>query len=125
MLVDEVTGEPRLVDFGFALDSLRTTQLTMTGQVLGTPLYMSPEQLRGEHVGSSTDLYSLGLVLYELLTGERPFRATTLMELADLLESSRPTPPHAVDSSIPPSVTAVCLYALAPVPPSGRRAPPR
>jgi serine/threonine-protein kinase len=65
-------GEVKLADFGIALDG-RGPALTQTGHALGTPPYMSPEQLIGARVDYRTDLFSLGLVLYEMLTGERPF----------------------------------------------------
>jgi serine/threonine-protein kinase len=65
-------GETKIADFGIALDA-RGSTLTQTGQSMGTPLYMSPEQLRGARVDSRSDVFSLGVVLYEMLTGQRPF----------------------------------------------------
>jgi serine/threonine-protein kinase len=65
-------GETKIADFGIALDA-RGSALTQTGQSLGTPLYMSPEQLRGARVDSRSDVFSFGVVLYEMLTGQRPF----------------------------------------------------
>src|SRR5262245_50777111 len=67
-------GEAKIGDFGIALDA-RGATLTQTGQSLGTPLYMSPEQLRGARVDARSDLFSLGVVLYEMLTGRAPFAA--------------------------------------------------
>ncbi len=67
------SGQLKICDFGIAWAVDATTHLTPTGQAFGTPAYMSPEQCRGEHVDERSDLYSLGCVLYELLTGRRPF----------------------------------------------------
>lgn len=79
-------GTPVLVDFGIALNIENQQQLTQVGTTIGTPSYTSPEQARGEPVDPRSDLYSLGIVLYEMLTGELPFRnsdpfATALMHL--------------------------------------------
>ena len=68
-------GTPVLVDFGIARAMDSQAQLTTTGMLIGTPHYMSPEQCRGEHIDGQSDLYSLGIVLYEILTGDVPYRA--------------------------------------------------
>jgi serine/threonine-protein kinase len=65
-------GEVKIADFGIALDA-RGSALTQTGQSMGTPIYMSPEQLRGSRVDSRSDVFSFGVVLYQMLTGQRPF----------------------------------------------------
>jgi serine/threonine protein kinase/TolB-like protein/lipoprotein NlpI len=98
-------GEPKLLDFGIAkiLDpelSGDTYESTMTAMVLMTPEYASPEQARGERVTTASDQYSLGVLLYELLTGHRPYRVRTRMphEVARILQEQAPAPPSEVIS---------------------------
>src|SRR6185295_17903635 len=76
ILIDAATGAPLLTDFGIAKPTLGEAQLTTTGQVIGTPHYMSPEQALGRsEVGPRSDLYSLGVAAYEMVSGRRPFEA--------------------------------------------------
>jgi len=77
-------GSPVLTDFGIAkiMDSVSEATLTRKGWILGTPSYMSPEQVRGEKVDSRCDVYSLGVMFYELLTGEKPYRANDAFAVA-------------------------------------------
>ena len=100
-----------VMDFGIA-HSLETPGMTQTGTLMGTPEYMSPEQARGFKVDERTDLFSLGIIFYELLTGISPYKADTA--LATLLKRTqeRPLPPAEVDSTIPKAVSDVVMKCL-------------
>ena len=73
------TGEVKLTDFGIA--RITDSSRTKTGMVLGTPSYMSPEQLQGKHVDGRSDLFSLGVMLYQLITGDLPFKGESMATL--------------------------------------------
>jgi serine/threonine protein kinase len=116
ILLDD-QGRPYLMDFGLAKRDTDDTPMTLDGQVLGTPAYVSPEQARGEsnQVDGRTDIYSLGVVLYELLTGERPFRGNRQMLLLQVLHDE-PRPPRQLHDKIPRDLETICLKALAKAP---------
>ena len=107
-------GVVKLADFGIAR-SLAATRHTELGTVLGTAAYLSPEQARGEPVTAAADLYSLGIVLYELLTGEIPFGAASLSELVLRRELGEITPPGEL-AVMPAALNDAVLACLAPRP---------
>jgi WD40 repeat protein/tRNA A-37 threonylcarbamoyl transferase component Bud32 len=105
---------PRLMDFGLAKREAGDVTVTTDGQVLGTPAYMSPEQAGGQShaVDGRSDVYSLGVVLYQMLTGELPFRGTPRMLLHQVLHDE-PRRPRSLDEHIPRDLETVCLKAMA------------
>jgi tRNA A-37 threonylcarbamoyl transferase component Bud32 len=105
---------PRLMDFGLAKRDAGEATMTVEGQVLGTPAYMSPEQARGEAhaVDGRGDVYSLGVILYQLLTGELPFKGNARMLLHHVLHDE-PKPPRQRDPKVPRDLETVCLKAMA------------
>jgi WD40 repeat protein len=106
------TGEVKVTDFGIARAASATTATT-TGAVLGTAGYMSPEQANGEPVGPASDLYSLGVVLYEMLTGTPPYDAPTPMGAAINHVNSLVRAPIEVNPDIPKGVNALTVNLLA------------
>ena len=104
-------SQAKLSDFGIV--KFEDMRLTSTGGVMGTPLYMSPEQVRGETLDGRSDLFSLGVVLYQCLTGAAPFTAETVAGLTHQILNANPRAPHWSDPSIPDSLSAAVLGALA------------
>lgn len=104
-------GSLKISDFGVA--RITDNNRTKTGIVLGTPMYMSPEQLGAENLTGLSDLFSLGVTLYELLVGEVPFRATNIAVLMTKITTEDPAPVSSRRAGIPPSVDAVLAKALA------------
>jgi tRNA A-37 threonylcarbamoyl transferase component Bud32 len=105
-------GRIKVLDFGIAR-ALRWTPLTDTPAVQGTVEYMAPEYVRGEGADGRSDLYSLGAVLYELLTGRPPFTGDSPLQVAYRHLEEAPVPPDAVRADIPPALAAVVLRCLA------------
>ncbi len=111
LLVDESTGLLKLIDFGVAL--LPGASREPTGQVQGTPSYVSPEQLRGLTAGEpASDLFSLGVVLYEILCGRRPFRGATVPQLLHRIATEAPAAPAKLNPEVPDELSDTILLLL-------------
>jgi len=106
-------GRLRVMDFGLARRDIGEATLTMDGQILGTPSYMSPEQARGDahSADKRADIYSLGVILYEMLSGETPFRGNIRM-LLHQIEFEAPRSPRSLNDRIPRDLETVCLKCL-------------
>ncbi|HEX5782516.1 MAG TPA: PASTA domain-containing protein [Solirubrobacteraceae bacterium] len=109
VLIDQ-DGRVRVTDFGIARAG--TSDITETGSVMGTAQYLSPEQAQGRPVDARSDLYAIGIVLYELLTGQVPFDAESPVTVALMQVSEPPLPPRELNPSIPAPIEAVVLRAM-------------
>ena len=107
-------GTPKVTDFGLAWRFDSGAGLTGTGARIGTPSYMSPEQAAGRRgaLGPPTDIYALGAILYEMLTGRPPFRAETAAETERQVISDGPIPPTRLNSRVPRDLETICLKCL-------------
>ncbi len=104
-------GNAHILDFGIAR-AFKTRKITDTGMMIGTPDYMSPEQAEGEEVDGRTDIYSLGVILYEMLTGKVPFEGETPLSIALKHKSEEPQDPREINPQIPAEVSHVILKCL-------------
>src|SRR5262249_40352006 len=113
ILLDQ-NGEPHLTDFGLARLAEADSTVTATFDVLGTPSYMSPEQAAGEQtkVSKATDVYGLGAVLYQLLTGQPPFAGGTTYETIRLLRDTEPRQPRLLNPKIDRDLSTICVKCL-------------
>ena len=104
-------GKIKLLDFGIAKAS--DNRLTVTGTTLGSLYYMSPEQIQGGQVDVRSDVYSVGVSLYELVTGKKPFDAESQFAIMSAHLARTPVPPIELNTSVPPAVSEIILTALA------------
>ena len=105
-------GNPHLTDFGIAKLIDQETALTQTAELLGTPCYMSPEQAEGKPPSTATDIHGLGVILYELLTGRRPFEAARPVEVLRKVIEEQPTAPQLINRAVDRDLATVCLKCL-------------
>src|SRR5438445_369478 len=113
ILLDK-NGEPHLTDFGLARLVESESTVTRTLEVLGTPSYMAPEQAVGNkaHLTSATDVYGLGAVLYQLLTGQPPFAGGTTYETVRMVLETQPRPPRLLNPKVDRDISTICLKCL-------------
>ncbi|MBI4613648.1 MAG: protein kinase [Planctomycetes bacterium] len=106
-------GVPKIVDFGLARE-IGGSDLTATGQILGTPAYMAPEQVRGDkdRIGPRSDIYSLGAILYVALTGQAPYTGENSIQILKGVLSGRFTPPRKLNPAVPRMLERICLKAM-------------
>ena len=109
VIVDDA-DQAKVTDFGIARAG--ASDMTETGSIMGTAQYLSPEQAQGHAVSPGSDLYAVGVVLYELLTGSVPFDAESAVTIAIKHVSEAPGPPTAINPSLPPELEQVVLWAL-------------
>ena len=110
MLIDR-EGRATVTDFGIARAG--ASEITQTGSVMGTAQYLSPEQAQGLDVTPASDLYSIGVILYEALTGRVPFEGDSAVAVALKQVSEQPVPPSRINPAVPPALDAVVMRALA------------
>ena len=106
-------GDVKVIDFGIARATNKLSR-TISGRIQGKFCYMSPEQASGKIVDARSDIFSTGVVLYELLTGMRPFEGETDLESIDLVRKCEFDPPSTLNSHVPPEVDEIVLKAMAP-----------
>jgi WD40 repeat protein len=105
-------GTPKISDFGLA-KKLDDAGQTRFGEIMGTPSYMAPEQAEGKPVGPPADVYALGAILYECLTGRPPFKAPTTFDTIVQLLADDPVPPRQLQQQTPRDIETICLKCLA------------
>jgi eukaryotic-like serine/threonine-protein kinase len=106
-------GTIRVTDFGIAhIEDPSGHQMTQAGEILGTPLYMSPEQVAGQPLDGRSDIYSLGVILYQLTTGRRPFQGPTLAAVFRAITQDTPEQPHLSDPAIPEPLSRLIMKLL-------------
>lgn len=109
----DASCEPRIMDFGLAKMEKEDKKLSRTGSPIGTPAYMSPEQAYGKEIGYLSDVYSLGAVLYTILTGIEPFRGDTLLKVLEAVKEKEPIAPTSIKPGLSRDLEIICQKAMA------------
>lgn len=107
-------GQPKIADFGLAKRLEGDSTHTRSGSIMGTPSYMAPEQARGDTklAGPSVDIYALGAILYEMLTGHPPFVGATVLDTIEQVRTQEPVPPRTLQPNVPEDIETICLKCL-------------
>ncbi|MGA1842766.1 MAG: protein kinase domain-containing protein [bacterium] len=106
-------GQVKITDFGIAhIEDSSSPQLTQVGEILGTPTYMAPEQVTGGHVDGRADIFSLGCILYELITGQRPFGGSSLTAVLRSVTQDNPEEPVNINPQIPEALSSIIMKCL-------------
>lgn len=104
----------KLTDFGIArIEDLSVGHQTQAGEILGTPIYMAPEQVAGKRVDRRSDLYALGVILYEMIAGRRPFTGSNIAAIFRSITLDEPEPPSTIDPFLPKSISELIMKSLA------------
>jgi tetratricopeptide (TPR) repeat protein/predicted Ser/Thr protein kinase len=108
------SGQPKVADFGLAKKLEGPSNQTVSGSILGTPSYMAPEQTvgRSSDIGARADVYALGAILYEALTGRPPFRGATVLDTLAQVRTQEPVPPSSLQPKVPRDLETICLKCL-------------
>jgi serine/threonine-protein kinase len=112
VLID-AKGEVKLMDFGIARVAESPDAMTQAGLIVGTPHYMSPEQVRGEQLDARSDVYSMGVLMYEMLAGRRPFESTSLTGVLTAHLTEKPTPLLEMRPEVGPRINEIIMRCLA------------
>jgi WD40 repeat protein len=106
-------GKVRLLDFGLARSQTDDSRLTHSGMIVGTPAFMAPEQARNETIDGRADLFSLGCVLYQMLTGQRPFKGDNTFSVLTSIAVVEPPPPQKLNQDVPSDISELTMRLLA------------
>src|SRR3954462_11064177 len=109
-VIVDADGRAKVTDFGIARAG--ASDMTQTGSIMGTAQYLSPEQAQGHAVSAASDIYSIGIMLYEMLTGRVPFEGVSAVTVALKQVHERPTPPSAYNAAVTPELEEAVMRAL-------------
>jgi len=112
-IIVNLDNQIKITDFGIArIEDPQALKMTRVGEILGTPFYMSPEQCEGRDIDRRSDIFSLGVILYEMATGNRPFNGKTLQAVFNEINQKVPESPKKLDANIPNPLSTIILKSL-------------